>query len=156
MLKIVSLGEETMKELNTRAIQWPGLPRADAGLFRGISRPGRCFPRLSPDSVPGLIGDMLRDDYGTVLSVTLRFHAGPIPRVTVATGEIPDAWMPYDHGYADQLPSYLEALHALLQDGEESENPQQLLAHVEGWFALTSRRTMKLPLDRRRFPALAH
>lgn len=145
-----------MKELDAQAIQWPDMPRADGSLFRGISRPGRCFPRLPVASVPGLIGEMLRDDYGTVLSVTLRFHPGPIARVTVATGEIPDAWMPYDHGYADQLPSYLEALHELLRAGEESENPQQLLAHVEGWFALTSRRTMKLPLDRRRFPALAY
>lgn len=134
---------------------WPRLPQADAGLFPGISLPGRCFPEMPLERVPGLLGEMLRDDYGTVISVTIEFRLADPHRVTVATGEIPDAWMPYDHGYAPQLPEYLRALAALHGEGEEIENPQQVLAHVEGWFALTSRQMMKLPLDRRRFPNLA-
>ncbi|MEA5446168.1 hypothetical protein VCB98_10090 [Gammaproteobacteria bacterium AB-CW1] len=145
-----------MRAPNPYQVQWPTLPRADGALFNGISRAGRCFHHLPTDSVPGLIGEMLRDDYGSVISVTVRFEARQPGRVSVTTGEIPDAWMPYDHGHAPQLPAYLCALQQLVRDGEETENPQQLLAHVEGWFALTSRHTMKLPLDRRRFPALAY
>ncbi|MCP1726658.1 hypothetical protein J2T60_000623 [Natronospira proteinivora] len=145
-----------MKEANLSRNQWPSLPRADGGLFRGISRAGRCFHHIPLDDVAGLIGEMLRDDYGTVISVTVRLDPLQPSLATVATGEIPDAWMPYDHGYSPQLTDYLKALAQLVREGEETENPQQLLAHVEGWFALTSRRTMKLPLDRRRFPALAY
>jgi|GEM_PF-2395709 len=145
-----------MRDANPHRIQWPGLPRADGTLFRGISRAGRCFRNIPLDDVAGLIGEMLRDDYGTVISVTVRLDPEQPTLATVATGEIPDAWMPYDHGYAPQLNEYLRALSELVREGEETENPQQLLAHVEGWFALTSRRTMKLPLDRRRFPALAY
>ncbi|MDQ2068304.1 hypothetical protein [Natronospira bacteriovora] len=145
-----------MKEPKPAKVHWPRLDGVYPHFLKGVSRRGRCFHHIPNDDVPGLIGEILRDDYGSVISVTLRMDAANPGCVTVATGEIPDAWMPYDHGYAQQLPAYLHALSELLRQGEESENPQQLLAHVEGWFALTSRRTMRLPLDRRRFPALAY